>query len=670
MKRGIFSLIVGLTVIVGLAPAPWALAKTIEVPKDFPTIQAAIDAAEAGDLILVAPGIYRENPIIIKSIKLRGSGKETILDGRSLPDFPTLRILSTTNVVVQNFTILSGLRGIQIEYSSQVIVANNSIQQARHQGILVWGGAHIEIHHNEIVHTEPREPPRDLSDEAFYRGRGNGIVLNGASEVHIYKNLIARNAHSGLLILSSTAQVEENIFAANGLYGIGLWTSATYTPQILSQATLRSNLVEGNTHAGVLVTQQSFAHLIANRIIATQADRDRRYGHALWIRDGARVILEENVIVQNHGHGLFAESGHIELRRRNEFTENDGCGLRSEEEAWLAGDLSRVALEGNRGGAVCGTAQSLGPQESLRLPIFVRHTGRLKVQALSSSALVPLEMALIRPDGSVHSIQGVGTVTLSLEVTDAMLKGEKRWEAVLTNLNNQSAVFVVLQVSSPFRLGQCSDILNEFGVVLHQQDIEPFSEADCAVLYSALKALPEKMRLISYIVKAPPGSSFPEGRGINIAGWWAHRQRSLFYVFIHEVGHLVHRQLFESDPGAKDQWWQLYRRSQDDPDNFVTGYAMRMPNEDFAETFTIYINDTLDLLELARQRAERGKPLLLEKFKYIAKLFAHSPDSMFIYQVRVKADEESVRLLVRRALVRVDREGLPVLPPTLEWEEF
>src|SRR5512138_2799821 len=64
-----------LTALVFAAAATGFGAKTstlqmIRVPEDYPTIQAAINAAQAGDIVRVEPGTYPENLILDKPITL------------------------------------------------------------------------------------------------------------------------------------------------------------------------------------------------------------------------------------------------------------------------------------------------------------------------------------------------------------------------------------------------------------------------------------------------------------------------------------------------------------------------------------------------------------------------------------------------------------------------
>jgi parallel beta-helix repeat protein len=49
-------------------------AKNIVVPRDFPTIQAAVDAAPSGSTINVRRGVYREEVVIPKNLTLEGAG--------------------------------------------------------------------------------------------------------------------------------------------------------------------------------------------------------------------------------------------------------------------------------------------------------------------------------------------------------------------------------------------------------------------------------------------------------------------------------------------------------------------------------------------------------------------------------------------------------------------
>ena len=68
---------------VWLLAASLSPAAVLRVPEDYPAIQDAIDAAEAGDVVRVSPGVYTGQIWMKSGVDLIGSGAErTILDGR------------------------------------------------------------------------------------------------------------------------------------------------------------------------------------------------------------------------------------------------------------------------------------------------------------------------------------------------------------------------------------------------------------------------------------------------------------------------------------------------------------------------------------------------------------------------------------------------------------
>jgi len=75
---------------------------TIVVPDDYSTIQEAINNANDGDTILIAPGVYPENGILInKSVSIIGSDiNTTIVTGGA----PAINVLAD-NVTIKGFTI-------------------------------------------------------------------------------------------------------------------------------------------------------------------------------------------------------------------------------------------------------------------------------------------------------------------------------------------------------------------------------------------------------------------------------------------------------------------------------------------------------------------------------------------------------------------------------------
>jgi hypothetical protein len=78
---------------------------TINVPADHETIQAAVDAAAPGDLILIEPGVYEEAvDVTIDELTIRGLDRnEVILDGGFELE-NGIRVLGATGVAVENMT--------------------------------------------------------------------------------------------------------------------------------------------------------------------------------------------------------------------------------------------------------------------------------------------------------------------------------------------------------------------------------------------------------------------------------------------------------------------------------------------------------------------------------------------------------------------------------------
>lgn len=100
----------------GGAGAQGALGSII-VPRDFPTIQAAVDAAVPGSTINVKGGTYTEEVVIAKDINLRGAGADATVirspatltpyaaDLRGRPFFAIVRVAHGARVAISGLTV-------------------------------------------------------------------------------------------------------------------------------------------------------------------------------------------------------------------------------------------------------------------------------------------------------------------------------------------------------------------------------------------------------------------------------------------------------------------------------------------------------------------------------------------------------------------------------------
>lgn len=131
---GYVALVLGiLRFIIGVPCAPAAI---LRVPLNYPTVQAGIAAASAGDIVLVAPGVYFESVTMKPGVHIHGE-PGAILDGSQ-----TLGAVVQALSGIERTTVLSGLvirrgqqAGIFLNQASPIL-RNNVIIEHAGPGIL------------------------------------------------------------------------------------------------------------------------------------------------------------------------------------------------------------------------------------------------------------------------------------------------------------------------------------------------------------------------------------------------------------------------------------------------------------------------------------------------------------------------------------------------------
>jgi len=222
-------------------------AATIHVPGDQPTIQTGIDAAVNGDMVLVAPGTYRENLVINgKAITLLSqSGPQSTIITRGNYD-PIIRIYSapTLGTTVWGFTITEATTGgVVVTGPNVVLRGNHFLRNSRSRGAAVFSDSPIIIDSNwftqnvdhdgggAIAFTGAAQITRNLIYDNFTDDDWGGMIYSeNAAGCAIVNNTIVGNRKNewgmggcGIVLLYAGpgAAIKNNIVTSNhGPYGI------------------------------------------------------------------------------------------------------------------------------------------------------------------------------------------------------------------------------------------------------------------------------------------------------------------------------------------------------------------------------------------------------------------------------------------------------------------
>jgi parallel beta-helix repeat protein len=252
----------------------------VQVPRDYATVQEAIDAVAPGGTVAVASGTYVGGLTIGKSLTLRGAGQElTTLRPRPNKG-PVVAVLAGAEVKIEGFTITGsvwvGLRASGDVTLQSCVISGNGLGGASFEG----GRASIS--------------------SCTILGNGDrGIGVWDTAQVVISGNTITGNTNEGVQVGESAhAEIVNNQITNNkGEYGDGIEVFEN------ASAVIRNNTITGNA----------------------------RYGIGLW--HGAQVTITDNTIRQNGDHGINigyggypGETVQAEISR-NRIEMNGGCGV-------------------------------------------------------------------------------------------------------------------------------------------------------------------------------------------------------------------------------------------------------------------------------------------------------------------------------------------------------
>jgi parallel beta-helix repeat protein len=284
-------------------------ANVVKVPRDFSTIQAAINEASPGDTIKVAAGVYNEN-VVISTPGLRLKASEgAVIDGDGLTGTGIL-VLGTAaqpvaDVEVSGFEVRGFQRGIVLQFTTGARISGN------------------DIHDNNKSPGPPGNP-----DQA------TGIDLVTAKSSDVSENSVHNNGTAGIqLRVGST----DNVVQANKIFENGalLTTDMSGRGVLVTGAgtndnEIRSNKILRNYGRGIFITRPAgTVPITGNLVLKNRVHENQRSGICIM---GA---AQDNVVLKNDATGnnlsglapcltfnLFDESPVDNTWKKNQGTSN------------------------------------------------------------------------------------------------------------------------------------------------------------------------------------------------------------------------------------------------------------------------------------------------------------------------------------------------------------
>ncbi|RUQ81629.1 plasmid stabilization protein [Labedella gwakjiensis] len=300
--RAVLAIVLASMTLAGCAPTePPAVADTIRVPDDAPTITDAVAEATPGDLILVAPGVYRESVIVdVADVTIRGEDRnETVIDGEGVRPYGVVGIAD--GVRVENLTSHSHLyygvliTGVHTEDGPEARGASGyaPFDPDDFPPLQRFGVDHVTAYNNGLYGIYAFNAQHGSITDSYASGSADsGIYVGQCRECDtlVQGNVAERNA-----IGFENANASDSVVITGNRFSdnrVGMTLISNYQEAFTPQ---HANVVAGNVVAD-------------NNSSESPAHAEGAFGVGIGVQGGQQNLFDANVVTGHEVAGVVFSS--------------------------------------------------------------------------------------------------------------------------------------------------------------------------------------------------------------------------------------------------------------------------------------------------------------------------------------------------------------------------